>query len=250
MGYIPRYSQAELTCYSFDNAGKKLLQGYADGCIYILDVDDVFLLPGEKAPAFRLYVADDSTSLKGKNLDPKDLENRRGNRRPYFKGGHQLVFDTSFAVLPTPYMIAVSAGVGYKNYKWFKPFYIGAELEPFIGFPTRDFPYEYKVEGGSIDSPLLIGMKIYAPVGFAMKPLSNDLEVFGEVLLGSSLCQLWDRQFGDSMITSKVFPSYYMAGKVGLGWKFISLSVRGEYDTILQFSFSADLGININLPGG
>lgn len=249
-GYIPRYSQAQLTCYAFDNAGKKLLQGYGDGCIYILDVDDVFLLPGEKPPAFRLYVADDSTSLKGKNLDPKDLENRRGNRRPYFKGGHQLVFDTSFAVLPTPYMVAVSAGIGYKNYKWFKPFYVGAEVEPFIGFPTRNFPYLYKVGGGKIDSPLLIGMKVYAPVGFAMKPLSNDLEVFGEVLLGTSLCQLWDRQFGDSMITSKVFPSYYMAGKVGLGWKFISLSVRGEYDTILQFSFSADLGININLPGG
>jgi hypothetical protein len=95
-----------------------------------------------------------------------------------------------------------------------------------------------------------MGMKVYAPIGFAMKPWSNDWEVFGEVLLGSSLCQLWDRQFGDSRITSKVFPSFYIAGKVGLGWKFISLSVRGEYDTILQFSFSADVGININLPGG
>lgn len=250
LGYIPRYSQAQLTCYAFDNAGKKLLQGYADGCIYILDVEEVFLLPGEKAPAFKLYVADDSTSMKGKNLDPRDLENRRGNRRPYFKSGHQIVIDTSFAVLPTPYMIAVSAGIGYKNYKWLKPFYVGAEVEPFIGFPTSQFPYSYKLRGGSIESPLLMGMKIYAPVGFAMKPLSNDLEVFGEVLLGTSLCQLWDRQFGDSRITSKVFPSFYIAGKVGLGWKFISVSVRGEYDTILQFSFSADVGFNINLPGG
>ena len=250
LGYIPRYSHAELTCYAFDNNGKKLLQGYRDGCIYILDVDDVFLLPGEKPPAFKLYVADDSTSLKGKNLDPKDLENQRGARRPYFKSGHQIVIDSSFAVLPTPYMIAVSAGIGYKNYKWLKPFYIGAEVEPFIGFPTSQFPYTYKLRGGSIESPLLMGMKVYAPVGFAMKPWSNDWEVFGEVLLGSSLCQLWDRQFGDSRITSKVFPSFYIAGKVGLGWKFISLSVRGEYDTILQFSFSADVGININLPGG
>lgn len=250
LGYIPRYSQAELTCYAFDNNGKKLLQGYADGCIYILDVEEVFLLPGEKPPAFKLYVADDATSMKGKNLDPRDLENRRGNKRPYFKSGHQIVIDTSFAVLPTPYMVAVSAGIGYKNFKWLKPFYVGAEVEPFIGFPTSEFPYSYKLRGGEIEAPLLMGMKVYAPVGFAMKPLSNDLEVFGEVLLGTSLCQLWDRQFGDSRITSKVFPSFYIAGKVGLGWKFISVSVRGEYDTILQFSFSADVGININLPGG
>ncbi len=250
LGWVPRYSQAQLTCYAFDNNGKKLLQGYADGCIFILDLEEVFLLPGEKPPAFKLYVADDSTSMKGKSLDPRDLENRRGNRRPYFKSGHQIVIDTSFAVLPTPYMIAVSAGIGYKNYKWLKPFYVGAEVEPFIGFPTSQFPYSYKLRGGEIDTPLLMGMKVYAPVGFAMKPLSNDLEVFGEVLLGTSLCQLWDRQFGDSRITSKVFPSFYIAGKVGLGWKFISVSVRGEYDTILQFSFSADVGFNINLPGG
>lgn len=248
LGYVPRYSQAQLTCYAFDNTGKKLLQGYADGCIYILDVDEVFLLPGEKPPAFKLYVADDSTSLKGQNLDPKDLS--KGSRRPYLKRGHQLVIDSSFAVLPSPYMMAVSAGIGYKNYSLIKPFYLGLEVEPFIGFPMSDFPYHYTLRGGQIASPFLIGAKIYTPLGFTMKPLNNNLEVFGEVLIGTSLCQLWNRQFGDSMITSKFFPSFYIAGKVGLGWKFISMSVRGEYDTILEFSFSADLGININLPGG
>lgn len=252
LGYIPRYSQADLTCYAFNNDGSKLLEGFSDGCIYILDVEDVFLLPGELPPKFRLYVADDSTSLKGKNLSPNDLanQNMKGNRRPYFKSGHYLVLDTSFAVLPNPFTTAYSFGAGYKNYSLIKPFYFGGELEPFIGFPKDTFPFAYKVKGAPTKSPLLVGMKIYAPVGFSMKPLNNDLEVFGEMLLGTSLMELWNGKMGSESIASKTFSSFYIAAKVGAGWKFVNLSIRGEYDTILQFSVSANLGFQIKLPGG
>lgn len=246
LGYIPRYSQAQLTCYAFDNAGKKLLQGYADGCIYILDVDEVFLLPGQLPPKFRLYVADDSTSMKGKNLDPKDLAKAR--KGAMFKQGHEIVADTSFSILPNPYVVDVSLGLGYKNYSLIKPFYFGGEIEPFVGFPQDDFPYSYNLGGGSLESPLLLGMKIYVPIGFAIIPFNNDIELFGEVLGGTSLCMLWDRRWGDESITTKIHSSLYVAAKVGVGWRFVNLSVRGEYDTILKFSFSMNLGFCVKLP--
>lgn len=246
LGYIPRYSQAQLTCYAFDNAGKKLLQGYADGCIYILDVDEVFLLPGQLPPKFKLYVADDSTSMKGKNLDPKDLAKAR--KGAMYKQGHEIVADTSFSILPSPYVVDVSLGLGYKNYSLIQPFYFGGEIEPFVGFPQDDFPYSYNLGGGSLETPLLLGMKIYAPVGFAIIPFNNDIELFGELLGGTSLCMLWDRRWGDESITTKIHSSLYVAAKVGVGWRFVNLSVRGEYDTILKFSFSMNLGFSVKLP--
>ena len=249
MGYIPRYSQAELTCYAFDNAGKKLLQGYGDGCIYILDVEDVFLLPGETPPKFKLYVADDSTSLKGKNLDPSDLAGSAKRRsKGQYKKGHEIVFDTGFSILPSPFIVDVSTGIGYKNYSLIQPFYFGGEIEPFLGFPVSDFPYSYSIDGNKIDTPFLVGTKIYIPLGFAIVPYNNDVEFFGEILGGTSLCMLWDRKFGSESITTKIYPSFYVAARVGVGWKFMNVSVRGEYDTILQFSFSANVGFSIKLP--
>mgnify|MGYP002852555920 CR=1 FL=1 len=248
LGYIPRYSQAELTCYAFDNAGKKLLQGYRDGCIYIIDVEESFLLPGETPPKFKLYVADDSTSLKGKNLDPKDLEGRRGRQKGQYKKGHEILIDTGFSILPSPYVVDVSVGVGYKNYDLIQPFYFGGEIEPFLGFPVSGFPYDYSIGTNSIDSPFLIGTKLYIPVGFAIVPYNNDVEFFGEILGGTSLCMLWDRQFGSESITTKIYPSMYVAARVGVGWKFMNVSVRGEYDTILNFSFSVNAGFSIKLP--
>jgi len=247
-GYIPRYSHARLTCYDYNFDGSKLLQGYSDGCIYILDVKECFLLPHERPPRFSLYVADDLVSDKGKKLSPEDLEKGRKRGGLYTKSGHEVVFDGSFAVLPEPYTMAVSLGAGYKNYDLIRPFYFGGEMEPFFGFPQDNFPYSYKLRGGSIKSPKLCGVKIYVPAGFAFMPFNNDVEVFAEVLTGSSLCWLWDGMFGDSYITSKVFPSMYVAAKVGAGWRNFGLALRGEYDTILRFSFSADLSYHITLP--
>ena len=248
LGYIPRYSPAKLTCYAFDNNAKKLLQGYADGCIYILDVDETFLYPGETPPKFKLYVADDSTSMKGQQLDPKDLEGGRRRMKGQYKKGHEIVIDTGFSILPSPFIVDVSAGIGYKNYSLIQPFYFGGEIEPFIGFPVSDFPYNYKIKGNDIPSPFLIGAKIYIPVGFAIVPFNNDVEFFGEILGGTSLCALWDRKFGSESITTKIYPSLYVAARVGVGWKFMNVSVRGEYDTILRFSFSTNVGFNIKLP--
>ena len=248
LGYIPRYSQAQLTCYAFDNAGKKLLQGYADGCIFILDVEEVFLLPGESPPKFKLYVADDSTSMKGKNLDPADLAGGKKRNKNMYKKGHEIVFDAGFSILPSPYIFDVSLGIGYKNYDLIKPFYFGGEIEPFLGFPKSGFPYSYSISGNSIDSPFMLGAKIYVPLGFAIVPYNNDVEFFGEVLAGTSLCMLWDRKFGSESITTKIYPTMYVAARVGVGWKFINVSIRGEYDTILQFSMSANVGFNVKLP--
>lgn len=248
LGYIPRYSHANLTCYAYNNTDSLLLEGFDDGCIFILNVEDVFLRPGEKPPRFTLYVADDMTSDKGRRLSPEDLEKARKKNGLYTKQGHEIVLDTSFAVVPSPFTMAVSFGAGYKNYNWIRPFYIGGEIEPFMGFPKENFPYVYKLRGGTIESPKLMGMKIYFPVGFAIQPFNNDIDVFGELLTGTSLCWLWNGMFGSDSISSKMFPSFYMALKVGAGWKWFTLSMRGEYDTLLNFSVSADLAYRITLP--
>ena len=94
----------------------------------------------------------------------------------------------------------------------------------------------------------MLGTKIYVPLGFAIVPYNNDVEFFGEVLAGTSLCMLWDRKFGSESITTKIYPTMYVAARVGVGWKFINVSIRGEYDTILQFSMSANVGFNVKLP--
>ncbi len=149
--------------------------------------------------------------------------------------------------MPNPFVFDVGLPVGYRNYKLLKPFYFGGTLEPFVGFSKYDFSYTYAVAGQALESPKLLGARIYSPFGFCMYPLKNPFEVYCEVGLGASFNWIWDGRFGKTFIVGNVFPAFFASVKIGAAWDIFNLSICGTYDAIMGFSFRVETGIVIRL---
>ena len=117
----------------------------------------------------------------------------------------------------------------------------------YMGFPQNDFPYTYYLDDTKLSSPLLMGTRLLGCAGFTILPLPIDIDFFTEVLPGINLCWLWDGKAGRQSISTKVFASFYTAIVVGAGWRFVNVSVRGEYDALLGFSYTGNIGFNLDL---
>lgn len=192
---------------------------------------------------------------KEKELKEKKQKEEEKEREELYREGHLLIVNASVSPLQDPYTYEISLPIGYKNFSLIKPFYFGGFVEPFIGFPKSDFPYTYKIDGNAVVSPRLIGAKIYAPIGFSIRPLKNSLTIYSDINLGLSLNSLWNEKVGTNFIASKIYPSFYGALKIGAMWRFLNLNLVGSYDGITNLSIAAELGFSIsigtqNIAGG
>lgn len=192
-----------------------------------------------------------------KEKEPKEKKQKEEEkeREELYREGHLLIVNASVSPLQDPYTYEISLPIGYKNFSLIKPFYFGGFVEPFIGFPKSDFPYTYKIDGNAVVSPRLIGAKIYAPIGFSIRPLKNSLTIYSDINLGLSLNSLWNEKVGTNFIASKIYPSFYGALKIGAMWRFLNLNLVGSYDGITNLSIAAELGFSIsigtqNIAGG
>lgn len=166
-----------------------------------------------------------------------------------FKDGHGIIINAGFSFMPDPYLIDIRLVTGYRNYNLIRPCYFGGNIEPYVAIPKANFPFEYQVNGTYTAPPKLLGVRGYAPIGFAIYPLNNSLEIFAELDLGMSVNWLMNGQLGSYYIKSSCFPAFYSAMKLGAAWDFINLSLCGVYDAMFGITFSAELGVCINLGG-
>ncbi len=164
-----------------------------------------------------------------------------------YKDGHGLLINAGVGLLPSPFVFDVGFPVGYRNYKLLKPFYFGGTLEPFVGFSKYAFPYSYSLAGYNLESPKLLGARVYSPFGFCMYPLKNQFEVYCEVNAGASFTWIWDGHFGQTFLAGSVYPAFFSSIKIGATWDIFNLSICGTYDTIMGFSFRVETGIVIRL---
>lgn len=167
-----------------------------------------------------------------------------------YKDGHSLIVDAGFAFLPTPYNFSISLPITYRNYDLIKPFYFGGTTEPYLGIAQEQFPFRYESkEGYYLSIPNLLGVKFYAPIGFAMYPFKNDFEVYGEINFGVSINSVWNGHFGANRIMSSPFTAFYSAIKVGAAWKFLNINLCGSYDAMFGINVNFEAGIILNLGG-
>ena len=139
---------------------------------------------------------------------------------------------------------------GYRNYDLLRPVYFGGTLELDFALPNVNFPYSYKnSEGNAIRNPFLIGFKIYAPIGFCMYPLKNSFEIFGEFGLGMGFSGLWSGGFGNHLLITKLYPSFFVNFRTGVAWDFINLTFNFSYDAVTGMSYGIELGAIINIGG-
>ena len=140
--------------------------------------------------------------------------------------------------------------MGYKNYDLLRPFYFGGTLELDFSFPSSDFPYKYYDSiGEQMNSPFLVGFKLYAPIGACIYPLKNSFEVFGEFGLGIGFSGIWSGNVGNKMLLTKLYPAFFMNLRTGVAWDFINLTLNLSYDAVTGIAYGVELGAIINIGG-
>lgn len=243
IGWIPPFRLESINDFAFSGDESKLLVGHENGTVFLLAVDDVILKPGAKGPSLNKGVIAGANSGNGKFRPPHSLEIR-----------------TDISRVADPYTFGVTPSLGYSNGELLKPFYFGGMVKAFVAFPDSvDFPYHYsyrlgysngRVQAADLPSPLIEGLQVAIPIGFAIKPFKNDLEFFAEASAAFSLYSFYFKK------TEKTpggfeffFPSFTGEIIAGASWQMITVYAGASYDLKLGFAFKAGAGYRIKVGG-
>lgn len=255
IGYIPQYNANPVSSYSFNNTTTKLLVGHTDGSIYVLNIEDVMLAPGEVPPSYFMIAADDPEALKkllgiedDDTIVVTDSTDEEVNMVRH-KNEDVVEFDIGISSIDKPYSVAIKTEAYYKNYTILPPFYFGGGLTPFFAAPPKNFPNEYNNPvDGTLKKPLLMGISITAPVGLYVYPFSNNIPLFVEFDNGLTLITYWNQIFGSGCLLLPPKVSFTTGLRVGFEYKLVKAYVNANFDTISKFSLGFGVGFNLNLP--
>lgn len=263
IGYIPHFSESPISLFRIDYTQTKFLIAHEDNTIYILEISKVLfpknaslpntkVIPMDEDDALqRLYdETEDEIEVQEETVEEQETEDGKKLYEALamirYKNSDTISFRLKGSVTPGPYILGLSLAAGYTAYRIIQPFYFGGFLEPHIGFPQKDFPYKYSLDGAAISSPIIVGGKVYFPFGVCVFPFQKNIEVFIDFSPGLAMNVLWNAKF-DKSISSKLYAGFYGALRTGATYKNFSAYIEGNYDAVLGFGFSIGVGYNLNI---
>lgn len=260
LGYVPSFNITTITSFDFNSTDTSMVVGHQDGSIYKIDLK-ANVLPPRTRPVLRL-IGVEEVVVEGAEFTPEIPPAEYSDTMPeesiitvadpglFPAPGHGIEILAGVSLLPNPHMLDLDFTVGYLNAFFVHPFYVGAQMITSVGFPNKEFPYNYRLYGEPLAPPLMMSVALDLPVGIAVTPFerNRDIVVYAEVGVGLALHQLWNRRFGNTAIAGLLHPSFVASMAVGAGWKGITLRLHGDYDTRLGFLFSANIGYTVQLP--
>lgn len=265
IGFIPNFSESPVTIFQTDFTQSRFLIVHEDNTIFVLETNKVLFPKNAVLPDADLIHVDSENALERLYEQPEeqvqedeeiasDEEEPQDDKHQYealamirYKNSDTISFRLKATVTPGPFIIGTSFAAGYTAYRLMQPFYIGAFLEPHFGFPQKDFPYKYRMNGSAISSPIITGGKLYMPFGICVYPFQQNIEFFVDLAPGIVMNMLWNSQFAKKSITSKLYTGFYGALRTGMTYRNFSVYLEGNYDAILGFGFSIGVGYSINL---
>ncbi len=258
IGLLPSFTESPVTLCKIDSTLSKFLIAHEDNSIFVLENSKVLFPKNAKLPEPEIISMDSEDALQQLYEDPEEneeeiAEEEDDGKQLYealamirYKNSDAISFRLKGSVTPGPYILGVSFAAGYTAYRFIQPFYFGGFLEPHIGFPQKDFPYKYSLDGSSISSPIIVGGKLYFPFGVCVFPFQKNIEVFIDFSPGIAMNVLWNAKF-DKSISSKLYAGFYGALRAGATYKNFSGYIEGNYDAVLGFGFSIGVGYNLNI---
>ncbi|MBR5966900.1 MAG: hypothetical protein IK015_12375 [Treponema sp.] len=249
VGYVPPFNQTSLTSYAFNRDDSVLLTGHADGSVYKLRLEKVFLKPGQKPPRMRM-IGPDEVVVKGTAYTDK-IPGSKDNK-DFYKEGHQIFIDPFVGSTPEPFTFCIGLDSGYKNFNLVKPMYFGGGLSLNFSPDWGSYPYtyRYRADGDKLPNPFFVGAVLYGTVGLAVKPWKNDLVIFVDVNPGVSAQFIWNGKLASKAITSDLFWAFNVSSKLGIEYKRFNTAILVEYDALRKFTAGLELGWSINFGGG
>ena len=165
----------------------------------------------------------------------------------YKKYNDAVEFRIGYNGFPNTYFVGnFSFEAGYFFNRWIQPFYFGALIGLGTGFPKKNFPYDYYIDGKKTHSPYLMSIGLYLPSGFMFEPFGNGFYVQMELCAGVQFKRLWNGSFKKAMY-GKFFTASAGSLLFGAGYKWIKLNLGVNYDNIFKFSFIAQLAFRIEI---
>ena len=251
VGYIPPFNQTTLTSYAFNRDDSVVLTGHADGSVYKLRLEKVFLKPGQKIPRMRM-VGPDEVVVKGPGYTDKIPGSKDKGAQDIFKDGHEIFINPMAGTTPSPFSLSFGLDLGYKNFKIKKPFYLGGGLRLHFSPDFGSYPYTYYYvdTGEKLPNPFFLGGVVYGTLGIAFRPWKNNIVIFFDLNPGFSTQLIWNGKVGSEAITSDLFCSFSIASRLGMEFKRFNVAAFVEYDTLRSFIVGAEVGWAISFGGG
>ena len=249
IGYVPPFNQSTLTSFALNRDDTVLLTGHADGSVYKLRLEKVFLKPGQKVPRMRL-IGPDEVVVKGSAYTDKIPGSK--DKADIYKEGHEIFIDPFCGSTPAPFSIRFGLDAGFKTYKFLKPLYFGGGARAGFSPDWGSYPYTYRYvdTGEKLPNPYFVDAVIYGTAGLAVKPWKNDLTIFFDLSPGLSMQFIWNGKFASQAITSALFCAFNISSRVGIGYKKFNAAALVEYDFLRGFAVGAELGWSLPFGGG
>ena len=260
-GYIPPYTVSAITSFAFNSDSNYLLVGHEDGTIFKFLVEKVFLKPNEEPPALRIVTREEKPSqddllTKSENdsksnvpIATKDAVKGTFSIIPSYTPFNSFVFSLGASKNSYPFSFSGNGNGEFHYGKAFSPMFFGVGLGLSFTLPIKDFPYSYSVNGEVVQSPYLLGVSCYIPLGVLLKPWDSEVYFTTVVKLG---CKAYSFLL---FASQGVFPSsltmaLYGASSIGIFYKNIGIEFLIEFDTVSGYYPSLSLLYQHKLKNG
>ena len=149
--------------------------------------------------------------------------------------------------LTKPYLLSGNLRAEYIYCDKTAPWFFGGGLLLQMGFPRKDFPYSYALNGQTVNAPYLCSAALYVPTGLIFSPWNNSISFSATIRLGGKINSLVLLSGG--YMVGKPAYSFFVSGGVGMIIKMFEFDINCEYDTIGKVSPSAYAGVILKLGG-
>lgn len=231
IGWIPPFNQTTLTSFALNRDDSVILTGHADGSVYKLRLEKVFLKPGQKPPRMRL-VGPDEVVVKGSAYTDRIPGSK--DRADVFPQEHSILVGLSGRTCPSPYKWGLDINTRARFVIKNTPVFVGGGIDAGIGFPGDSFPFKYTISNTYVSPPYLLSLTFSAPAGVQVKLGKKAPRLIAELYPAYRIEKLAQTGAG-KVAASKWFHAFVSGVSVGLGWKYFEFGGGAEYDSVLGF---------------
>lgn len=216
---------SDFTSFDFSPAADFMYAGFPDGKVSVIEpqlyLDDSAML-----------VTDAKLAGKGRGMGAEQFQN--------------ISICGGLHYLGKPYLLSADLRGEYLYSEKISPFIIGGGLDFSLGFPRKDFPSNYKINGEVIDAPKLLMTTIYAPLGFAFSPWNTDIKILTTFKVGIKVLALGMFTNYGSIIDNP-YCAFFMGIGAGMHIKRFEFDINCQYDNVGKVSLALYAGYLIKL---
>ena len=205
------YVDANFTSYDFDTAVSRMYAGFKNGKVYVI----------EPTP----YLDDTAMLITDASKAGKEFGNFVHQRFS------SVTISAGTNYMTKPYLMSANLRGEYLYSGKISPFFVGGGVSLGAGFPRKDFPANYKINGEYVDSPKLLFADIYVPAGYAFSPWNNEVRIITSFKAGLKIQSIGlITKYGSAI--SDPACSFYMSAGAGMQIKWFQFDIHCEYDAI------------------